>query len=387
MTRIKKKHRMIAAVEAELLKRVRVHGRISRVELARELNIVPSTAGIYVDRLIRDGFLLESSKRESRSGRPPKWLELNAAGGRFVGVDFEARNLMATAVDFSEKPLRQLHKAIRTADTAGQIMDKIEQAIAEVMDNDTRAVLGIGVGVPGTIDPRSGVALHYEFIKGWHQVPLGARLTKKFGVPVFLENNIRCMALAELWFGGGRGLRDFVCVGVRSGIGAGVIVGGHLLRGSRNRAGEIGHWQCPTADGSASFEHVASLSAMIATAEQAVAQGRKTLLADVKGEFSFDDIARAAQQGDAYARSLTQEAARAHGWAINELNTLFDPQKIVFAGPLAELGELFLGPVREAVTQWNGAAPEVEITGSTLGKYNGALGAAALALHQWKPKR
>ena len=377
---------MIAAVEAELLKRVRVRGRISRVELARELNIVPSTAGIYVDRLIRDGFLLESSKRESRSGRPPKWLELNSAGGRFVGVDFEARNLMATAVDFSEKPLRQLHKGIRTTDTAGHILDKIEQAIAEVMDGDTRAVLGIGVGVPGTIDPRSGVALHYEFIKGWHEVPLGARLTKKFGVPVFLENNIRCMALAELWFGSGRGLKDFVCVGVRSGIGAGVIVEGHLLRGSRNRAGEIGHWQCPATEGSASFEHVASLSAMIAMAEQAVARGRKTLLSDVKGELSFDDVARAAQQGDAFTQSLIQAVARAHGWAINELNALFDPQKIIFAGPLAELGELFLGPVRDAVKQWNGAAPEVEITGSTLGKYNGALGAAALALHQWKPK-
>jgi len=390
MSRIKKKHHTIAAVEAELLKRVRVHGRISRVELSRKLNIVPSTAGIYVDRLIRDGFLVESAKREQRSGRPPKLLELNPAGGRFVGVDFEARNLMATAVDFSERPLHQIHKAIRATDSAGQILDKIERAIAEVMAGDPRPVLGIGVGVPGTVDPHSGVAIHYEFIKGWHEVPLGARLSKKFGVPVFLENNIRCMALAELWFGGERGLQDFVCIGVRSGIAAGVIVNGHLLRGSRNRAGEIGQWHCPVPaelSGSGRLEHVASLSAMIATAQQAIDHGQKTSLAALKGELAIEDIAHAVQSGDAFAQSLIQAVARVHGWVVSELNTLFDPQKIIFAGPLAELGEAFLAPVREAVRQWNGADPGVEITGSTLGKYNGALGAAALALHQWKPKR
>jgi len=372
MSRIKTKHHTIAAVEAELLKRVRVHGRISRVELSRKLNIVPSTAGIYVDRLIRDGFLVESARREQRSGRPPKLLELNPAGGRFVGVDFEARNLMATAVDFSEKPVRQVHKAIRAADSAGQILDKIEQAIAEVMDGGPRSVLGIGVGVPGTVDPHSGVALHYEFIKGWKDIPLGTRLAKKFGVPVFLENNIRCMALAELWFGGGRGLQDF------PGIAAGVIVNGHLLRGSRNRAGEIGHWHC----GDARLEHVASLSAMIETAQRAIDRGRKTSLATANGELTIEDIVSAVQAGDAFALSLIEDAARVHGWVVSELSVLFDPQKIIFAGPLAELGEAFLAPVRQSVTE-----SDVTVTASTLGQYNGALGAAALALHQWKPKR
>jgi len=378
MTRIKKKHHTIAAVEAELLKRVRVQGRISRVELSRQLHIVPSTAGIYVDRLIRDGFLVESAKREPRSGRPPKLLELNPSGGRFVGVDFEARSLMATAVDFCERPLRQVHKAIRATDSATQILDKIEQAIAEVMDGGPGAVLGIGVGVPGTVDPHTGVALRYEFIPGWQNIPLGARLADRFGVPVFLENNIRCMALAELWFGSGRGLQDFVCVGIRSGIAAGVIVNGHLLRGSRNRAGEIGHWQW----GDASLEHVASLSAMIATAQRAIQQGQKTSLASVNGDLTIEHIVSAVKAGDAFALSLVEEAARVHGWVVRELSALFDPQKIIFAGPLAELGEAFLAPVRASAGE-----TDVEITASTLGRYNGALGAAALALHQWKPKR
>ncbi len=381
MTRIKKKHHLVAAVEAELLKQVRVHGRISRVELSRKLQIVPSTAGIYVDRLLRDGFLAESRRMERGAGRPPKLLELNAGGGRFVGVDFEARNLMATAVDFSEKPLRQVHEVIRAADSVEQILGKIERAIAGVMAGDPRPVLGIGVGVPGLVDPQHGVAVHYEFIKGWRDVPLGARLNKIFHVPVFLENNIRCMTLAELWLGAGRGLRDFVCLGVRSGIAAGVMANGHLLRGCHNRAGEIGHWRCPS-PGDARLEQTASALAILAAAQRAIGSGRKTSLPKSKGELTFDDIVQAVQAGDALARSLIEDAARVHGWAVGELVALFDPQKIIFAGPLAELGEAFLAPVRKAA-----AVDGVEITASTLGRYNGALGAAALALHQWRPQR
>jgi len=381
MTRIKKKHHVVAAVEAELLKQVRVHGRISRVELSRKLQIVPSTAGIYVDRLLRDGFLVEARKTERGAGRPPKLLELNAAGGRFVGVDLEARNLMATAVDFSEQPLRRVHQVIRPTDSIEHILGKIERAIAAVMAGDPRPVLGIGVGTPGVIDPHRGVAVHYEFIKGWRDVPLSARLNKKFHAPVFLENNIRCMTLAELWFGGGRGLRDFVCLGVRSGIAAGVMVNGHLLRGCHNRAGEIGHWRCPAPD-NARLEQTASLLSMLATAQQAVDGGRRTLLAKVRGELTFDDIVSAVRAGDTFARALIEDAARIHGWVISELSALFDPQKIIIAGPLAELGEAFLAPVRKTV-----AEADLEITASTLGRYNGALGAAALALHQWRPHR
>jgi glucokinase len=203
-------------------------------------------------------------------------------------------------------------------------------------------------------------------------------LAKKFSVPVFLEGNIRCMALAELWFGAGRRLQDFVCIGVRSGIAAGVIANGHLLRGTHNRAGEIGHWQC----GDARLEHVASLSAMIESAQRAIDRGQKTSLAAMKGELTIEDIADAMRAGDAFALSLIEGAARVHGRVVSELSVLFDPQKIIFAGPLAELGEAFLEPVRKSVTE-----TDVEITSSTLGRYNGALGAAALALHQWKPKR
>lgn len=403
--RIKAKHQHVANLEAEMLRRVRARGGLSRVQLARELKLAPSTAGIYVDRLVRDGFLLEAetSERET-AGRPATALVPNPHRGRFVGVDFEARNLMATVVDFSQLPLRQIHKTIRPADSTVQILAKITQAIDELMEGDARPVLGIGVGVPGTIDPVTNVAVHYEFIQGWSDVPLGARLSERFGVPVYLENNIRSMALAELWFGAGRGLRNFVCVGIRSGIAAGVVVGGHLLHGARHLAGEIGHWVCPVpaelaADGSAGggscwcwptgarLEQVASLSAMVAAAQRGRERGEATSLAAVAGELTIDDVLAAARDGDRVACSLVSAVGRVHGWVAHQLDQLFDPERIIFAGPLADLGELFLATVRETARQLGAAGHEPAITSSTLGQYNGAVGAAALALHQWKPKR
>jgi glucokinase len=401
---IKAKHEIVTHLEGEMLRLVRARGGLSRVELARELKLAPSTAGVYVDRLIKDGILRESGPSSRAAGRPPTLLQPNPDAGRFIGVDLEARNLLATVVDFSQRPLRQIHKGIRKTDSAKQIVGKIDQAVQELIAKDPRPILGIGLGVPGEIDPIAKVALHYPAIREWRHVPLGPHLSNRFGAPVFLENNIRSMALAEMWFGAGRGVRHFICVGVRSGIAAGAVVNGQLLHGAHHQAGEIGHWACgapmplssrprrgrgasgnPT--NAARLEEVASLSAMVGAAERAVADGRKTVLAAIRRPMVIDDLIDAMRQGDAWAASLLRAVARVHGWVVYQLKELFDPEKIIFAGPLTGLGELYLAPVRQSAREWSGAGLAIEIENSTLGPYSGTIGAAALALHQWKPQR
>src|SRR5580658_8011057 len=288
--RFKIKHETIAHLEGDLLRRVRAQEGLSRIELARSLNLAPSTVGIYVDHLIQEGFLSEGKRVGTEFGRPPTALGLNAQGGRFIGVDFEARNIMATAVDFSQKPLKQFHDTIAESDSVENILKKIEHAIREVTSNDPRRVLGIGVGVPGSIDPVHGIARQYKHIRGWNNIPLVERLTGRFSVPVFLENNIRSMALAELWFGQGRGLEDFICLGMRSGIGAGIIVDGHVYHGSNNLAGEIGDWPC---DGASTLEEIASLRGI-----QAALNPRGSGQASPGEEFGMAQLLKAAENGD-----------------------------------------------------------------------------------------
>ena len=403
--RIQAKRQQVANVEAELLRRVRAQGGLSRVELACELRLAPSTVGIYVDRLTQEGFLRETKTLgRGTAGRPPTALVLNPDGGRFIGVDLEARNLMALIVDFSQQPLRHVHKKIPPADSAAQILVKIEQAIDETLAGDTRPVLGIGMGLPGTIDPEAGMAIRYDLISGWNDVAIGARLGKRYGVPVFLENNIRSLAMAELWFGGGRGLRNFVCVGIRSGVATGMVVGGHLVHGAQHRAGEIGHWLCPVPapltdesppdrsrpwpwNHEAQLERLASVPAILAAAHRRVERGEATSLAAVQGELTIDDLAAAVSAGDPFALSVVHAVGCVYGWVAHQLDELLDLERIIFAGPLADVGEPFLTPVRDTARRLDNTGREPPIAPSALGRYGGAIGAAALALDQWKPKR
>lgn len=387
-------------LEAEILKRVRARGGISRVELARELGLAPSTAGIYVERLLAGGFLLETDETKNDAGRPPRIIRPNPEGGEFIGIDFEARNIMAVAVDFSDRPLRNAHKYIDPNDSADQVVAKIEDSIEAVLPSSGSRLLAIGVGVPGIVDSTRGVAVHYKYIRKWANVTLAQTLAKRFGVPVFLENNARSMALAELWFGQGRGHSDFLCVGIRNGIGVGMILNGRLYCGAHHAAGELGRWRCPTVSAAAApwfaaanatdgpeLEEVASVRALQQALQNAMAQGKRSVLSGCKAPLSVTDIVNACQQRDALTVRATGEAAGALGWAIAQLSLVLDPAKVVLAGPLTALGEMFLQPLRartDRVLKPSGA-PVPEIVNSTMGEFSGALGAAALALHEWKP--
>lgn len=382
--RFKIKRETIASQEADLLLRVRALEGLSRVDLARSLNLAPSTVGIYVDHLVEEGYLFEGKAAERDFGRPPTILALNPQGGRFIGVDFEARNIMAVAVDFSQRPLKQFHDTIAVAEPVETILRKIEHAIKTVSAGDDRKVLAIGVAVPGVIDSARGVALSYKHIQGWENVPLVSRLTERFRVPVFVENTIRTMALAELWFGQGRGLRNFICLGMRSGLGAGIIIDGQVYHGADNRAGEIGDWPCALTGGNGAnagssakpftrLEEVASLAHL------------SSLLPAGKAEASLDVLLQAARGEDKVVLGFLDRVAQALGLALNQLNCAFNPEKIILAGALAAFGDIFLRRLEQSLNTFAPPAGPPLVVNSLLGPFNGAIGAAALAVHEWKP--
>jgi glucokinase len=379
--RFKIKRETIAGQQADLLRRVRAQEGLSRVELARSLNLAPSTVGIYVEHLIGEGFLYEGKPAERDFGRPPTLLALNPRGGRFIGVDFEARNIMAVAVDFSQRPLKQFHDTISAAEPVESILRKLEHAVEAVSAGDGPKVLAIGVGVPGIIDPASGVALSYKHIRGWENVPLVNRLSARFGVPVFVENTVRTMALAELWFGQGRGLRNFICVGMRSGLGAGIIIDRRVYRGGNHRAGEIGDWPC--AVGAANGTSRSPGKTTVARLEEIASL--QSLRDHVAVPSGTERLVQAARAGDKGVLAFLDRVADAFGLALNQLNCAFNPEKIILAGTIAAFGDLFLERLERRLRSYAppGGAPAV--TASELGPFNGALGAAALAVHEWKP--
>jgi len=398
---LKRSLEQIASIESEILKRVRAQPGISRISLARKLRIAPSTIGSYTSRLITEGFLLNSKNGDYEVGRPPMALRLNPEGGQFIGVDFEARNIMAMAVDFSDRPIRQAHKTIQKSDSASVIIKKIEQAITEVLPEDRARLLAIGVGVPGLVDPANGIAIQYKYINNWKNIPLAAPLARRFGVPVYLENCVRSMALAELWFGQGRGVTDWLCFGIRSGIGVGIVAGGQLQHGATYRAGEVGRWSCPLSSRAAAhffdlrkstpleLQEIASARAIVAALDRARRAGEKSLLSARRGALDFADVVQAALQRDRLTVQIVQVAAEALGWAVAKLALALDPSLVILAGPLTSLGDILLDPLRARAEQLlrDAAGSVPKIVSSRMGEYSGALGAAALAVHEWKPAR
>ncbi len=393
--RFKIKRETIANQQADLLLRVRAQEGLSRVDLARSLNLAPSTVGIYVDHLVEEGFLFEGKAAERDFGRPPTILALNPQGGRFIGVDFEARNIMAIAVDFSQRPLKQFHDTIAAAEPVESILRKIEHAIETVGNGDDRKVLAMGIGVPGVIDPVKGVALSYKHIQGWENVPLVSRLTKRFGVPVFVENTIRTMALAELWFGQCRGLRNFICLGMRSGLGAGMIIDGQVYRGADNRAGEIGDWPCalvgandagrpPAGKGFTRLEEIASLQSLRNRLAVSTRPGSGSPDAS-RAEPPLEALLQAALAGDKVVLEFLDRVAEAFGLVLNQLNCAFNPEKIILAGAFTVFGEIFLRRLEQSLSRFAPPGGAPVIVNSQLGPFNGAIGAAALAVHEWKP--
>jgi len=355
-----------------------MHGGLSRVELARILRLAPSTAGIYVDRLLKDGFLLEGEEVDRKYGHRPTLLTPNPQAGRFIGVDFEAHSLMTTVVDFSLHIVYRFRRSVPKGNSVERILKRIEEAIRTALGSDKSPLLGIGVGVPGIIDAARGLASFYEFVPGWENVPVGPHLKEAFNVPVAIENNIRSMAMAELWLGQGKGLRNFVCLGVRTGIGVGIVINGELYSGSHGGAGEIGEWPVSISRDSSpneTLEQTASLDAILRAASAAT--GRRTDITSLKS---------AMQMGDQRVQRVLERAASAHARIIRQLQQLFDPERIIVVGPLAELGAAFLSPLSLEANRRN-FLPPLAVVNSTFGEYGGALGAAALALHRWIPQR
>ncbi len=399
---MRRKSSLTSHLESDIIKRIRSGDGVSRVELGRSLHLAGSTIGTYVERLIKLGYIVEQEKVVRGFGRPPMLLRLNPGGGAFIGVEFEARTIRAVAVDFADRPLRNAFRPVDEDEDATSVMRKIEEAVDEVMPANRTTLLALGVGVPGIIDPVNGVGLSYKYIVNWRNVPLRARLSKRFGVPVFLESNIRAMALAESWFGQGRGRRNFICVAVRSGIGLGMVLDGRLYRGEHFNAGLMGRWVCALDPdiagwfgasrdeaGAVELQEVASARSIARAIRAAIVAGESSLLQKVRGPIPLEDVIEAARQRDAVTLRVLEQAAAVLGRAIGKLALVTDVSLIIFAGPLTQLGDIFLDPVRENVARTVGdtGLKPVEVVNSSIGDFGGALGAAALALEEWKPKR
>lgn len=213
-------------------------GTQSRADLARETGLTRVTISDLVAELMLEGLIIETGQREgARPGKPATMLDLNREAFQIIGIDLSAYETFRGAVlDLDGQILSRaelpLNKATGTDATA-----LVAALTEQLVEKATLPVLGIGVGSPGIVD-LAGVVLSAPNL-GWIAEPLQATLTEQFGLPVLVSNDANVAALAEHSFGNADS--DMMVVKIGHGVGAGLLLDGTPLFGSRFAAGEIGH--------------------------------------------------------------------------------------------------------------------------------------------------
>lgn len=249
-------------------------------------------------------------------------------------------------------------------------------------------VVGVGLVVPGPVDPWRGIIYQAPNLPGWEDLPLADRLEALCGLPVRVGNDANLAALGEHRFGAGRGVSHLIYLTVSTGVGGGMIVEDRLLLGSRGVAGEPGHMtidlpgeRCNCGNYGC-LETLASGTAIARHAAAALAAGRRSVLGRPGDHPTAADVARAAAANDPLAVELLENAARALGVGIVNLLHLFDPRLVVLGGGVSRAGERWWRVVRAEVERR--AMPVylkgLQIVPAALGDDAGLFGAAAMLL-------
>jgi glucokinase len=289
-----------------------------------------------------------------------------------IAVDLGGTKLSTAVVD-SQGAVTFRRKAAVDRDHPERATGQIARAIRESVDAARQAGVEVercGLIVPGIYYAATG-NVWAPNLWGHEQVPLRAELERETGISIVADSDRAGYVLGEQWLGVARGLKDVVFLAVGTGIGAGIVSGGHLLRGAGDIAGAVG-WFALTPVWQDQYRQTGCWET------EAAGPG----LARRLGASSAEVVVAAARAGDAAALAAVHRTAQYLGMGIANLVSLLNPEMIVLGGGLMQAADLFLAEVREAMQQWAQpvSARQVRIETTRLGEDAGLLGAAKLAL-------
>lgn len=324
----------------------------TRVDLAKHLQVAPSTISLYVQDLLDAGVLSEKGRASSRGGRPAKILAIKASAGHFLVADLGGTHARLGIADLSGKLLATTERPISIADGPESVLDQLTKYFGELEEERqvTSSRKGACVGLPGPVDAGRQRVDSPSRMPGWNQYPAAAELTSRLGTATIIENDANLLALGENCLH--EELSSSITVKAGTGIGAGMVIDGALYHGATGVAGDLSHARVP--DGSQTLcacgntgclEAVASGAALVEEMRQA---GR-----DVENVL---EIAQLANDGDVTATSLVRGAGHRLGAMLCPIVGFTNPQAVFLGGLLSTL-EPYVASVRSQL--YDGCHPLV----------------------------
>jgi predicted NBD/HSP70 family sugar kinase len=305
-------------------------------------------------------------------------LKLRAAGPIALGVSLTPTCTTIATSDLAGRVIDQEEFPTETDKTLTHVIS----VIRELASRHKGSIEGIGVSLPGLVDPSTGNALYIPYFL-WRDLPVSEMISKAVGLPVVIDNDANAVALAELWFGRPEvnDARDFILVLVAEGVGTGIIFDGQVYRGQRGAAGEFGHMVIGR--GAPVPCSCGSDDCWEAFSSERAAIGRYMKLSGGanRPEFTFIELVDRALAGEGNAKEALVETARNLGVGISNLIIGFSPEAVVVGGEIARAWDL----IETALTETIGKSvrrglPSARILPSTLGQKPTLRGALSLVL-------
>ncbi len=302
----------------------------------------------------------------------------------YIGIDLGGTNIKAGLVDKEGKIITNLSFPTESSKGWAHVFSNIEKVIKKLLESD--GVKGIGVGIPGPVDSKSGIIREMPAIPGAKNIPIVKELDKIFPLPVFVDNDANNFTRGEFIFGVAKGKKNVIGITLGTGIGGGILINGELYTGSSNYAGEVGHIvivpsgiQCNCGKFGC-WEAYGSATAVIKKALSYKKRNIDTKLKELP-EIEAKDVFDLAKQGDIFCESIVNETSYYIGLGIASLVNTLNPEMIVIGGGMSLAGDYLLDKIRKIALE-NILPPlreGLEIEFSKFGTTAGIMGAAALA--------
>ncbi|TVR68140.1 MAG: ROK family transcriptional regulator [Spirochaetaceae bacterium] len=373
---------------------LRKHGSSYRAQISRDLSISAPAVSRAIEKLKELGYVVESEPMRTSNGKKAVKVSINVDKGFVLGIDVLKENLRIAAFDYRGSMVastRGMHMAA-SDDVPRDLVREIETFLSGMGTHTGAALKAICVGVPAVVEAETSQLSSAILFPNLTGINLKEILTRRFNVPVFVENDVHLSALAENQFGQGRMHKDLVFLEVSAGIGAGIIIDNNVVAGHSGASGELGYMALDRSDlgwggrTKGPLEQRASTDAIRDAAVAAMRDGTRTLISDrVKGEeegVTPSIVAECALEGDPLAVKIFDDLVARLSLAVINLAIIIDPEVIVFGGDICSLPgftTLLLEPIRSNVNASLPFTPP-EITVSSVAEDAGVIGAAYFAI-------
>ena len=315
-----------------------------------------------------------------------------------LGVDIGGTKVSVTLGNSSGKTLDKKLLLTRTGKESLRAIEEIVSTLKFLKAGCKKSILGIGVGIPGPMNPHKGLIEKSPHLQGWQGFPLKRFLESKLRLPVFMGNDANAAALGEKFFGTGKAIKNFVYLTISTGIGGGVVLEGRLLLGASFGAGEVGHTIVVPGGFRCGCGHRGCLEAYASGTAIAqfvceellrVKSSKILKLAGSRKKVTAEIVAEAAESGDRLALETYRRAGYYLGVGLANLINVLNPQMLILGGSVMKSSELLWPSMSDSVRKhaWPSSSKVCRIVKTKLGDEVGDLGALALVFTGYRQNR